>query len=205
MCSAVAEHSKHSKEVCVAWLDATYHGEGKIGGDGCIVEIDECKIGKRKYNRGRMVEGHWIIGMMERGGSGYRLEICPDNCRSADTLIPLIQKHVAEGTEIHTDLWKGYLNLSNFGYTHLTVNHSQHFVDPDTGAYTQNIEFSWRSMRRRLSRGGVKDNLDLHLCEFLWRKRLIADRKDLFQSLLDAIKKVYPGYPEKEPTTQMDQ
>ena len=158
----------YCREVCMAWLDATYHGEGKIGGDGCIVKIDECKIGKRKYNRGRMVEGHWIIGMMERGGSGYRLEICQDNCRSADTLIPLIQKHVAEGTEIHTDLWKGYLNLSNFGYTHLTVNHSQHFVGLDTGAYTQNIVSSWRSKKRRLSKGGIEDNLYLHLCELLW-------------------------------------
>ena len=35
---------------------------GKIGGQGKIVQIDETKVGKRKYNRGRMVEGHWIIG-----------------------------------------------------------------------------------------------------------------------------------------------
>ena len=35
---------------------------GKIGGIGKVVQIDETKIGKRKYNRGRMVEGHWVIG-----------------------------------------------------------------------------------------------------------------------------------------------
>ena len=28
-----------------------------IGGEGIVVEIDETKMGKRKYNRGHMVEG----------------------------------------------------------------------------------------------------------------------------------------------------
>jgi len=27
------------------------------------VEIDEVKIEKRKYNRGRLVKGHWIFGV----------------------------------------------------------------------------------------------------------------------------------------------
>ena len=84
--------------------------------------------------------------MIERGESGYRLEICPNNWCSEETLIPLIQKHGAKGTEIHTDLWKGYFNQENYGYKHLTVNHTENFVDPMTGAYTQNIESSWRFM-----------------------------------------------------------
>ena len=33
----------------------------KIGGLGTVVEIDESKFGKRKYNRGRMVEGTWVV------------------------------------------------------------------------------------------------------------------------------------------------
>jgi hypothetical protein len=32
-----------------------------VGGDGIIVEIDECKLGKRKYNRGHMVDGVWSV------------------------------------------------------------------------------------------------------------------------------------------------
>lgn len=33
-----------------------------IGGEGIIVQIDECKLGKRKYNRGHAVDGAWILG-----------------------------------------------------------------------------------------------------------------------------------------------
>ena len=33
-----------------------------IGGPGKVVEIDESLIGKRKYNRGRIVRGKWLLG-----------------------------------------------------------------------------------------------------------------------------------------------
>ena len=39
------------------------------GASGKEVEIDESKLGKRKYKRGRAVDGHWVFGGMEKGGS----------------------------------------------------------------------------------------------------------------------------------------
>lgn len=54
--------------------------------------------------------------------------------RSATTLIPIIQAHVRPGTIIYSDEWSAYNSIGTIpGYTHRTVNHSQHFVDPVTG------------------------------------------------------------------------
>ena len=57
-----------------------------IGGPGKEVEIDENKFGKRKYNRGRAVDGHWVFGGMERGsGDSFLVEVAQ---RNAATLLP---------------------------------------------------------------------------------------------------------------------
>ena len=50
-----------------------------ICGIGKRVQIDESKFGKRKYNRGRRVEGqNWFLGVLkqiEEEGSGRRTVI----------------------------------------------------------------------------------------------------------------------------------
>jgi len=38
----------------------------QIGGNGLIVEIDEAKFGRRKYNRRRLITGQWLFGGIER-------------------------------------------------------------------------------------------------------------------------------------------
>ena len=37
-----------------------------IGGKRTEVDIDESKFGRQKYNRGRLVEGQWVFGGVER-------------------------------------------------------------------------------------------------------------------------------------------
>ena len=59
--------------------------QGKIGGRGKIIQLDESKFGKRKFNRGRRVEGHWVLGAIENGSEDFRLIVCPDNVRDANT------------------------------------------------------------------------------------------------------------------------
>ena len=48
-----------AREVCVSIV---IKENEQIGGYGKTVEIDESKFGKRKYNRGRRVDGCWVYG-----------------------------------------------------------------------------------------------------------------------------------------------
>jgi len=38
--------------------------------------------------------------------------------RKGETLVGLIKKHVVIGTEVWTDMWKGYSNMQKEGYIH---------------------------------------------------------------------------------------
>ena len=70
-----------------------------------------------------------------------------------------------------SDMWKAYDFIKDEGYTHLTVNHSLNFVDPDTGAYTQRIENTWWGVKRNMPRTGTsKDLFESYLQEWLWRQ-----------------------------------
>ena len=128
-----------------------------LGGPGVIVEIDEAKFGKRKYHRGRLVEGHWVLGGIERGTD--KTFFVPVSERDSATLIPIVQQYVRHGTTIYTDLWKSCDCLAQYGYVHGTVNHSQHFVDPVTGVHMNSIEGTWTHAKKKLKNHGTSKDL----------------------------------------------
>ena len=58
------------------------NGGIKLGGLGKTMEIDELKSGaKRKYKRGRISEGPWVFGIVERGSQKVLLFCVPDRTR----------------------------------------------------------------------------------------------------------------------------
>lgn len=185
-------------------LDELYAQTGRIGGPGHTIECDEAKFGKRKYNVGRIIEGQWVLGMIDLGTAAVplplgdlRVEICPDNRRNAETLIPLIEKHVEPGSTIVSDCWGAYNNLDQRGYNHLTVNHTYNFVDPITFANTQTIESNWRPLKNALRVKGVhKDYYAHHFCEYLWRRHVRRTGREFFESLLDDISQLEWGRPD---------
>lgn len=158
--------------------------QGTIGGPGQIVQIDEALIGRRKYNRGRVTRGTWVLGMISDDGN-VRFEIVHN--RTAQTLEAVIKRNVARGSTVHTDEWRSYRGLTALGYVHATVNHSERFVSPD-GVHTQRIEAQWRQIRRRFSKGGIKHkNIQSYLCEYVWRRSMLILQRDLFCSLIDLL------------------
>ena len=84
-------------------MEDKYVTRGKIGGPNHVIQIDECKIGRRKFHRGRVVEGNWILGVIDINTKEVRMAICPNNRRDAQTLYDLVSKHVKLTSAFHTD------------------------------------------------------------------------------------------------------
>jgi transposase-like protein len=159
-----------------------------IGGNGIIVEVDETKLGKRKYNCGHRVDGIWVVVGIERLNNG-KIFLVPVQDRSSETLSQIISDHIIPGSEIHTDLWKGYNGIGDMGYTHFTVNHSQNFVDPYSGACTNTVEGLNSGLKRRiLPRNRTSNHIGEHLGEYVWRRQ---NKDRLWDAFINAIKDVH--------------
>ena len=139
------------------------------------------------------MDGQWVFGGIERGTSNAFMVVVPD--RTKTTLLPIIQRYIRPGTTIMSDEWAAYHDIGTIpGYTHLTVNHSQNFVNPASGAHTQAIEGHWSCAKRMMRKQGVmntsSDLFGSYVMEFLWRRRY--GDSDLFEKLLEHIKDKYP-------------
>ena len=185
----VSDYKCYCRDICLnVVIDKSYD---KIGGPGTHVEIDESKFGKRKYNRGHVIEGQWVLGGICRETKEIFLVTVPSHDK--ETLIPIIKDKIKPGTTILSDCWKTYDCLEKEDFLHLNVNHSLNFVDPATGCHTQNIENLWWQIKRSLPDTFTRhDQLYLHLSEYLWRN---MKRKcdDLFREFLKDAAKYFPG------------
>uniref|UniRef100_A0A0K0FNC5 DDE_Tnp_IS1595 domain-containing protein n=1 Tax=Strongyloides venezuelensis TaxID=75913 RepID=A0A0K0FNC5_STRVS len=157
----------------------------KIGGEGNTVEIDETLFVRRKNHCGRVMEQQWCFGGICRETKEVFVEPVPD--RSSKTLMEVLRRRVHEDTLIMSDMWKGYSRVEKNGYEHQQVNHKFNFVDPETGAHTQNIERVWRSVKERNKRqcGTRRSMLESYMFEFSWRKR---NKENAFKQILADIR-----------------
>jgi hypothetical protein len=88
-----------SESVC-AWTsylrqllgDAVEMETVKVGGENIIVEIDETKLGKRKYNRRHRVEGVWVVAGVERTSAKKIFAMEVEN-RNAETITKIIETY----------------------------------------------------------------------------------------------------------------
>lgn len=104
----------------------------QLGGPNKIVEIDETKIGTRKYLRSRLVPGQSVLCGYERGSK--KIFIVSVNDRTAEALLELIKQWVLPGTTVVSDCWKAYNCLNNEGYKNLTENNTYKFINPGTNS-----------------------------------------------------------------------
>ena len=127
--------------------------------------------------------------MIERRRQLYTCMTVPD--RSADTLLPLIRRHIAPGTIILSGEWRSYLGVPNIGYHHDTVNHSVTFVS-HTGVHTNNIEGVQGLLKAELKimRGMVPTQIPQYLDEFMIRR--MFRNEDLLAKFLEILAQQYP-------------
>jgi len=153
-------------QLLAQWLDKD---NTMLGGSGKIIEIDEAKIGKRKYHRDRVLRGQWVFGGYKRDSG--RIFIVPVKDRTVETLLHEIRNRIAPGSIIYSDSWRAYTNTKSYGYDHYTVNHEQNFVDPTTGCHTQNIERIRRDMRANIPRYGTSaEHYTFYIAEYLFKR-----------------------------------
>lgn len=157
--------------------------QNPIGGNGIIVEIDEAKFGRRKYHRRRLITGQWVFGGIQRGTKN--MFVVPVVSRSAEVLLSLIEKYIA-GSIIYSDCWKAYKKIDKTIYQHSIVNHSENFVDPNTGIHTQNIERLWRDIPGGIPQYGRREyHFQHYLAEFIFKKTYdFHERLDAFFEIM---------------------
>lgn len=71
--------------------------------------------------------------------------------KTMSILLNTLLLNIKKGTTIYSDCWRGYNSskLEKAGFKLLTVNHSKNFVDPLSGAHTQNLKFLWEWVERQ--------------------------------------------------------
>lgn len=98
----------------------------QLGGDNIVVEIDESKIGKNKYHRGKSVKGFLCFGIVEKTIERRILFILIQK-RDKATPLPIILRYISEKSIVYSDMWKVYHNLNIYFSNYHMVNHSKTF------------------------------------------------------------------------------
>ncbi|XP_073996546.1 uncharacterized protein [Rhodnius prolixus] len=182
---SVCDWRSFYREVC---MEIVINESSMLGGVGKIVEIDESKFGKRKYNRGKHVDGRWVFGGVERGSNKCFFRVV--ETRDKDTLLDVIKTFILPGSTIYSDCWKSHDCLADEGFKHLKVNHSLNFKDPKTGVHTNAIEGTWSSIKRQLPTRTVTGQFDSYLAEYMWH-RSHSSSGDLMRDFLEGVAAVY--------------
>lgn len=162
---------------------------------GQPVEMDETYMGGRRRprygdtseHRGRpgpdVKQKTPVFGMVQRRGQVVAL--ATNTVRSIE-LLPHVQARVLPGTMIYSDEFRGYDPLTQMGYGHKRIRHSEKvYVSGDV--HTNTIEGFWSLVKRGID--GVyhsvsRKHLQGYLNEYAWRYNQRFEPKDRFQLLL---------------------
>jgi transposase-like protein len=163
--------------------------ESPLGGGNKQVEMDESAFGgtTRRFKQPKK-DKTTVFGMVERKGR-VRAIVAED--RKADTLVPMVRKHVLPETSVFTDDFPSYDGLGVRGYSHRRINHSAGVYVLGT-THTQTIEGFWALVKNGIR--GVyhqvgKHYLQTYLNEYSFRYNRRFDTQPMFLSFLQQVEK----------------
>ena len=183
-----------SYQTAWTWLHKMRHAMVRSGRDQLCgsIEVDETYIGGRGGNRGRGSERKEIVVIAvevhsPKGFGRVRMRRIPDV--SGASLVPFVCDIAEKNSEILTDGWGGYNELSKCGYRH------KRFVLSDTGnpahvsmPGVHRIAALLKRWLMSTHQGSVsKKHLDYYLDEYTFRfnRRTSRSRGMLFYRLME--------------------
>lgn len=182
---AASAWTSYIRQACGDMID---YEHVKVGGEGIIVEVDETKLGKRKYHRGHRVEGVWVLVGVERTVDKkiFCIEL-PD--RTAKTLKRIMNLFIMPGSIIYTDGWAAYNSVCmDLGFEHHVVNHSQFFKDPIYGTHTNTVEGCNNALKICIKpQHRIIKNINEHLFYFLWRRQ---NKNNIWEAFMLVLKEL---------------
>ena len=133
-----------------------------------------------------------ILGLIQRNGEVIIKMLA--NVQQ-DSIKPIIQKVVAVGSKVFTDEYNIYNRLTEWGYEHQTVNHSQgEYARDEDGdgfheVHTNTIEGFWSLLRSwlRPHRGISQEKLPIYLGFFEFVHNSRKRGKALLPSLVEIL------------------
>ena len=154
-----------------------------------VFEVDESYFGAKRVRgkRGRGAAGKTpVFGLLKRDGKVFVTVV--KDC-SKESLMPIIQGKVLEGSTVHSDGWKAYDGLILNGYDHYRVFHSTNEFARGK-SHVNGIESFWSFAKRRFAKfnGLHSDSFILHLKESEFRFNHRND--NLFEIILSLLKKL---------------
>lgn len=155
------------------------------------VEMDETYIGGKikvaKRGKGNYLKNKsTVFGMVQRNGALRSMVV--ENERR-ETLLPIVQKNVAEGTTVSTDMHGSYKPLKGLGYKHGRVNHNiEEWV---RGIHhTNTIEGFWSHLKRGIKSTHAsvsRKHLQRYVNEFSFRFNNRDNPADMFNRLVKQV------------------
>src|SRR5262245_41651052 len=155
---------------------------GMLGGPGKIVEADETFYGTKPGRKVKRGAGHKnaIFSLVERNGNSRSFHVADI---TESTLKPILEKHVAKGTDLYTDSGGQYRKIKSIFPKHEMVSHTtgeyvrgnvhtntvesffgllkrgivgtfHHVSEAHLHRYCSEFDFRYTTMQRRVKIGG---------------------------------------------------